>query len=64
MIKTGEKQNKQITLCSLLIPHMNYLLVTFVGEQHELKHMILNGKIVSYKVNNNLFLYLPCYNVM
>lgn len=43
---------------------MNYLLVTFVGEQHELKHMILNGKIVSYKVNNNLFLYLPCYNVM
>lgn len=52
MIRTGEKQNKQIIFYSLLIPWVNYLLVTFVREQYELKHMILYDKISS-KVNSN-----------
>lgn len=38
MIRTGEKQNKQIIFYSLLIPWVNYVLVTFVREQYELKH--------------------------
>lgn len=61
MIKTGEKYNKQVTLYSLLISCMNYLLVTFVRKQHELKRMILCDKIMSCKVNS---LHLSCYNMM
>jgi len=61
MMKTNKKYNKQVTLYSLLMSCMNYLLVAFVRKQHELKHMILYDKVMSYKVNS---LHLPCCNMM
>lgn len=52
---TDGKQNKQVTLYSLLAPCMNYLSVTFITGQYELKHMILYDKIMPYNVNNSHF---------